>query len=404
MAQFKYRALDARGKAVNGVVEDVDVASVTKMLQANGFTPVKVVEKGAAGMSGGASLFGPRKVSMRDVLELTEQLNALLKAGLPLDRSLKILLGTLENAALLEVVQGIYLEVEKGHSLADAFAQYPKVFPRVYVNMIRAGEEGGILQVALVRLIDFYERSIEFRSFLVSSSIYPILLFVFGIGALVALTVVVIPKFGAMFAEMGQELPFAAAFLIGIANFLTKYGLLMLLGIGLGIWAFRAYIRSPGGQVWWHTLILRLPVFGKLVLKIQLSRLTRTLGTLLASGVPILTSIGIVQGLTDNIPLKRAVERLHQGIKDGKGVAQPLRNDAFFPPLLGHLATVGEETGSLDKMLLKVADQYDTEVQKATKKFIALFEPIMIVMMGVLIGGIVISMMLAIFSINDLPM
>jgi type II secretory pathway component PulF len=214
----------------------------------------------------------------------------------------------------------------------------------------------------------------------------------------------VIPKFGAMFAEMGQELPFAAAFLIGIANFLTKYGLLMLLGIGLSIWAFRAYIRSPGGQVWWHTMILRLPVFGKLVLKIQLSRLTRTLGTLLASGVPILTSIGIVQGLTDNIPLKRAVERLHQGIKDGKGVAQPLRNDAFFPPLLGHLATVGEETGSLDKMLLKVADQYDTEVQKATKKFIALFEPIMIVMMGVLIGGIVISMMLAIFSINDLPM
>lgn len=403
MPQFKYRALDAQGKAVGGVVEDVDATSVSRTLQASGYTPVKIEEKGAARLAGGP-LFGPRKVSLRDVLELTEQLNALLKAGLPLDRSLKILLGTLENPALLEVVQGIYLEVEKGHSLADAFAQYPKVFPRVYVNMIRAGEEGGILQVALVRLIDFYERSIEFRSFLVSSSIYPVLLFIFGIGALVALTVVVIPKFGAMFAEMGQELPFAAAFLIGIANFLTKYGLFLLLVMGVGVWAFRSYIRSPVGQVWWHGLVLRVPVLGKLILKIQLSRLTRTLGTLLASGVPILTSIGIVQGLTDNIPLKRAVERLHQGIKDGKGVAQPLRNDPFFPPLLGHLATVGEETGSLDKMLLKVADQYDTEVQKATKKFIALFEPVMIVMMGVLIGGIVISMMMAIFSINDLPM
>lgn len=403
MPQFKYRALDAGGKAVSGVLEDIDVASVTKMLQASGLTPVRVIEKGSAGL-GGASLFGKRKVALRDVLEFTEQLNSLLKAGLPLDRSLKILLGTLENPALQEVVQGIYLEVEKGHSLADAFAQYPKVFPRMYVNMIRAGEEGGILQVALVRLIDFYERSIEFRSFLISSSIYPILLFVFGIGALVALTVVVIPKFGAIFAEMGQELPFAAAVLINTSNFLLAYGWLMVIGAVLGIWGFRAYIRSPAGQVWWHTLILRLPLLGKLLLKIQLSRLTRTLGTLLTSGVPILTSIGIVQGLTDNIPLRRAVERLHQGIKDGKGVAQPLRNDGFFPPLLGHLATVGEETGSLDKMLLKVADQYDTEVQKATKKFIALFEPVMIVLMGVLIGGIVISMMMAIFSINDLPM
>lgn len=405
MPQFKYRALNPLGKTVSGLVEETDAAAVAKLLQAGGLIPLKIDEKGASRSTAGSfPLFGRRRVAMRDVLELTEQLSALLKAGLPLDRALKVLLGTLENPALQEVVRGIYLEVEKGHSLADAFAQYRQIFPKVYVNMIKAGEEGGILQLALARLIDFYERSLEFRNFLITASIYPVLLFVFGIASLIVLAVVVIPKFGEIFKDMGQELPFAAAMLIGSSNFLVAYGWLMLLGSALAVWAFVAYTRTPGGQVWWHTTLLRLPMIGKLLLKIHLARLCRTLGTLLGSGVPILTSIHIIQGLTDNIPLKRAIDRLQQAIKEGRGVAQPLRADAFFPPLLGHLATVGEETGSLDKMLMKVADQYDTDVKKATKGFISLFEPAMIVLMGGLIGAVVVSMLTAIFSINDLPM
>ncbi len=405
MPQFKYRALNPQGKAVTGVMEETDAACVANVLRAGGLTPLKVEEKGASRQPGGAiSLFGQRRVKLRDVLEFTEQLEALLKAGLPLDRALKILQGTLENPALLEVVRGIYLEVEKGQSLADAFSQYRRVFPKVYVNMIRAGEEGGILQLALERLIDFYERTLEFRNFLITSSVYPVLLFVFGIASLVVLTVVVIPKFGEIFHDMGQELPFAAAVLIDTSNFLVNYGLVVLAGMAMAAWMFVAYIRTPGGQTWWHTTLLRLPVVGKLLLKIQLARLCRTLGTLLGSGVPILTSIHIIHGLTDNIPLKKAIDRLHQAIKEGRGVAQPLRTDVFFPPLLGHLATVGEETGSLDKMLMKVADQYDTDIKKATKGFISIFEPAMIVLMGGLIGAIVVSMLTAIFSINDLPM
>lgn len=404
MPRFSYRALNPQGKTITGTLEDSDAAAVSAQLRASGMIPLHVGEKDAPRRLAALPFIGQPRVALGDVLEFTEQLGALLKAGLALDRALKILQGTLENPALQEVVRGIYLEVEKGQSLADAFSQYPRIFPRVYVNMIRAGEEGGILPLALERLIDFYERTLEFRNFLITSSIYPVLLFVFGIASLIVLTVVVIPKFGEIFNDMGQELPFAAAVLINTSNFLVAYGLPMLGGLALAVWAFLAYIRTAGGQVWWHGLVLRAPVAGKLILKIQLSRLCRTLGTLLGSGVPILTSIHIIQGLTDNIPLKRAVDRLQQSIKEGQGVARPLRADSFFPPLLGHLATVGEETGSLDKMLLKVADQYDTDIRKATKGFISIFEPAMIVAMGGLIGAIVVSMLTAIFSINDLPM
>jgi type II secretory pathway component PulF len=404
MPRFSYRALNPQGKTVTGTLEDSDAAAVSAQLRAGGMIPLHIGEKDGPRRLAALPFIGQPRVALGDVLEFTEQLGALLKAGLALDRALKILQGTLENPALQEVVRGIYLEVEKGQSLADAFSQYPRIFPRVYVNMIRAGEEGGILPLALERLIDFYERTLEFRNFLITSSIYPVLLFVFGIASLIVLTVVVIPKFGEIFNDMGQELPFAAAVLINTSNFLVAYGLPMLGGLALAVWAFLAYIRTAGGQVWWHGLVLRAPVAGKLILKIQLSRLCRTLGTLLGSGVPILTSIHIIQGLTDNIPLKRAVDRLQQSIKEGQGVARPLRADGFFPPLLGHLATVGEETGSLDKMLLKVADQYDTDIRKATKGFISIFEPAMIVAMGGLIGAIVVSMLTAIFSINDLPM
>jgi len=209
MPQFKYRALNPQGKTVTGVMEESDASRVADLLRAGGLTPLKVEEKGGSQQQGGSfSPFGPRRVKLRDVLEFTEQLEALLKAGLPLDRALKIIQGTLENPALLEVVRGIYLEVEKGQSLADAFSQYRKVFPKVYVNMIRAGEEGGILQLALERLIDFYERTLEFRNFLITSSVYPVLLFVFGIASLVVLTVVVDPRNSARFSTTwGRNCP-----------------------------------------------------------------------------------------------------------------------------------------------------------------------------------------------------
>lgn len=401
MPRFEYRAVTAQGKRISGMLEEDSAEGVARLLEQHGLTPLRIDQKD----SGDSRHSGRKKrITTQHVLEFTEQLSSLLEAGLPLDRALQVLMGTLENASMRDVVQGILLEVEKGRTLTDAFNEYPKVFPKMYVNMVKAGEEGGILPVVLKRLIEFYERSLEFRSFVITSSIYPLLLFGFGIAALVVLAVFVIPKFGEIFGDAGQQIPFAAAMLIGASNFIVKYGLVIVGALALLVGSFVYYIKTPEGRSWWHGVLLKLPLLGNLILKIQLARVTRTLGTLLSSGVLILTSISIVQGITENIPLKRALERLQQAVREGKGVARPLLADHFFPPLLGHLATVGEESGALDRMLLKVADQYDQEVRKVTKAFIALFEPAMIVFMGGLIGLIVVSMLTAIFSINDLPM
>lgn len=345
-----------------------------------------------------------QRVGTKQVLAFTEQLATLLDAGLPLDRALHVSLGTIEHGYFRQVIQGVFVEVEKGQTLADAFARYPRIFPRLYINMIRAGEEGGVLPVVLARLIEFYGRSIEFRAFLVTSSIYPALLFVFGTGALLALTVFVLPKFGQIFIDMNQALPLPAEILINIGNFLRRYGLFLLGGLALAGLAFAYALREEAGRERWQRLLLRLPLLGPLLLKIQLARITRTWGTLMAGGVPILTGMRIVRELSDNVPLRQALDRLQRAVKEGQGISRPILDDPFFPRLLGQLAAIGEESGALDKMLIKIADQYENDIRKATRNLVALFEPAMILFMGGLIGIIVVSMLTAIFSINDMPL
>ncbi len=403
--QYRYQARDAAGNKLSGVLEAPDAGTATKQIEESGLQVLSVEEKGAAGgFTFSLAALGWKRIGIKDILAFTEQLDTLLDAGLPLDRALHVTLGAIENDNLREVIQGIFIEVEKGHTLGDAFARYPDVFPRLYVNMIRAGEEGGILPVVLKRLIEFYTSSVEFRSFLVTSSVYPVLLFVFGISAVLVLTIVVIPKFGEIFADMNQALPTAAAFLIGSGAFLRQYGLYILAGMGAAGVAFKMWIDQPAGREIWQRFLFRLPILGNLILKTLLSRVCRTLGTLLSSGVPILTSMRIVQGLSDNVLMHAAIERLQRAIKEGKGVSRPMLADPFFPRLLGQLAAIGEESGALDRMLLKIADQYETDIKKATKTLIALFEPAMIIGMGGLIGLIVVSMLTAIFSINDMPL
>lgn len=345
-----------------------------------------------------------RSVNIKHVLAMSEQLLTLQEAGLPLDRALHICLGSIDHAYFRRIMQLVLIDVEKGNTLADAFAKTPSVFPRLYVNMIRAGEEGGVLPVVMKRLIEFYTRSIEFRSFLITSSIYPVLLFVFGVSALLGLTVFVLPKFGQIFSDMNQALPLPAAVLIGVGDFLRAYGAFI---IGLMVAAIAGFSYALKNEYWrerWQRLLLRLPVLGSLLLKIQLASVCRTWGTLMASGVPILTGMRIVRELSDNIPLVQALDRLVQAVQEGRGVSAPMLADPFFPRLLGQLSTVGEESGSLDKMLIKIADQYEKDIQKATRNLVALFEPAMILVMGGLIGAVVVSMLTAIFSINDMPL
>lgn len=359
----------------------------------------------ASGISWTASLGGgSKRVGIKHVLAMTEQLLTLLDAGLPLDRALHICQSSIDQPFFRGVMQAVVVDVEKGNSLGDAFMRHPSVFPRLYVNMVRAGEEGGVLPVVMQRLVEFYTRSIEFRSFLVTSSIYPVLLFFFGVSALLGLTVFVLPKFGQIFTDMHQELPMAAAVLIGTGEFLKTYGLYILAAIAAALTGFVMALRDEKWRERWQLLLLRMPVLGPLLLKIQLAHVCRTWGTLLASGVPILTGMRIVRELTEHIPLRRALDRLVRAVQEGKGVSGPVRADPFFPRLLGQLAAVGEESGALDAMLVKVADQYEKDIQKATRNLVALFEPMMILLMGGLIGTIVVSMLTAIFSINDMPL
>ncbi|SEQ79987.1 type II secretion system F family protein [Giesbergeria anulus] len=366
--------------------------------------PERPVATPSSGTGSTAGRWGQERVSIKHVLAMTEQLLTLLDAGLPLDRALHISTGSLEQAHFRAVMQQVVLEVEKGNTLADAFMLHPKVFPRLYINMVRAGEEGGVLPVVMRRLVEFYTRSMEFRSFLVTSSIYPILLFLFGMSALLGLTVFVLPKFGQIFSDMNQALPLPAAVLIGIGEFLKTYGIFFVIGLVLAVVGFTMALRDELWRERWQLVLLRLPVLGPLLLKVQLAHVCRTWGTLLSSGVPILTGMRIVRELTDHIPLRKALDRLVRAVQEGRGVSAPVRADPFFPKLLGQLATVGEESGALDTMLIKVADQYEKDIQKATRNLVALFEPMMILLMGGLIGGIVVSMLTAIFSINDMPM
>ena len=345
-----------------------------------------------------------KSVSIKHVLSMTEQLLTLQEAGLPLDRALHICLGSIEHAYFRRVMQLVLIDVEKGNTLGESFAKTPEVFPRLYVNMIRAGEEGGVLPIVMKRLIEFYTRSIEFRSFLITSSIYPVLLFAFGVSALLGLTVFVLPKFGQIFADMNQTLPLPAAVLIGAGEFLKTYGVYILLALLLVVIGFVYAIKNPFWLERWQRLLLRTPLLGTLLLKIKLANVCRTWGTLMSSGVPILTGMRIVRELSDNIPLRQALDRLVQAVQEGRGVSVPVLADPFFPRLLGQLATVGEESGALDKMLIKVADQYERDIQKATRNLVALFEPAMILVMGGLIGAVVVSMLTAIFSINDMPL
>ncbi len=378
------------------------------VIEASVRTPVPVVDHTSSVASpvalGGLGSRWSRSVGIKHVLAMTEQLLTLQEAGLPLDRALHICLGSIDHAYFRRVMQLVLVDVEKGNTLADAFAKTPAVFPRLYINMIRAGEEGGVLPVVMKRLIEFYTRSIEFRSFLVTSSIYPALLFTFGVCALLGLTVFVLPKFGQIFADMNQALPLPAAVLIGVGDFLKTFGayifaFFVLLGIGFSYAIKDIYWREK-----WQRLLLRMPLLGSLLLKIKLANVCRTWGTLLSSGVPILTGMRIVRELSDNIPLMQALDRLVLAVQEGRGVSGPVLADPFFPRLLGQLATVGEESGSLDKMLIKVADQYEKDIQKATRNLVALFEPAMILVMGGLIGAVVVSMLTAIFSINDMPL
>ena len=407
MTTYFYQATDRSGNLIEGDVEADDYKFAVRKIRSFNYLPIKVSEKKAVkGFSLDLKLpdFKLRKsISPKQMVILTHQLATLVSAGLTLDKSLSILTKLTEKPRAREILTEVQKKVHGGSSLADSLSQYPDVFSKLYINMIRAGEAGGVLGTVLVRLADFLEKNQNLKENIRSASIYPTILFSVGFLAVVLLMTVVIPKFAIVFEGIG-ELPLPTIILLGISQGLAKYWWAVLLIIGGLILGFNFALQNEITKRKWDTLILKTPLFGPLVQKIQVSRFSLTMATLLKSGVPILQSLFIVRSILTNLVISEAMDTLHKGLKGGKGISTPLQRMAVFPPMAVHMITVGEETGNLEGMLSKIAITYDREVESSIKNLISLIEPLMILLMGLIIGFIVVSMLLAIFSINDVPL
>jgi general secretion pathway protein F len=406
MAFFQYRAADQAGKIIEGVMEAEVEQSVVSRLHEMGCVPLRInVPRAGAATTQQVRLplFTRRKVSQPQLLQFTQELATLLAAGLPLDRSLVILGSLVEGEEFTKIMRTLVEAVRAGKSLAAAMTEHPDVFPKIYVNMIRAGEAGGILEAVLRYLTEYMERSLALKEDLKSALIYPLILGGAAGVSLIVLFVYVIPRFALIFKDVGQALPLITKIVIDFSEFLTQYGWVLLLLLLGGITAGLFYLRSPEGKTEWDRFCLRVWLLGELVKKFETARFARTLSALLRGGVPLLEALGTVQGVVGNRLLTHAIGQVQVRVREGKGMARPLGESGLFPPLALNMIAVGEETGKLDTMLNEVAEHYDQEVKRTTKRLTSILEPALILGMGLVIGVVVISMLLAIFSMNDLP-
>jgi general secretion pathway protein F len=406
MAFFQYRAADQAGKVIDGVMEADAERSVIVRLRDMGFVPLRIAapsERAVGAVRKPVPLFTKQKVSQAQLLQFTRELGTLLAAGLPLDRSLSILGSLVEGGELSKILRTLVEAVRAGKSLAAAMGEHADVFPRIYVNMIRAGEAGGILEGVLRYLTEYLESTLALKEDVKSALIYPAILASAAGISLIVLFLFVIPRFSTIFKDIDKSLPWITKVVIGFSELLTQYGWIALLATVAAAVAAIYYVRTPEGRGEWDRLSLRAWLVGDLVRKFETARFARTLSALMKGGVPLLEALGTVQGVVGNRLLARAIGQVQVRVREGKGMARPLSESGLFPLLALNMIAVGEETGKLEVMLAEVAGYYDQEVKRTTKRITSLLEPMLILAMGLIIGVVVVSMLLAIFSINDLP-
>lgn len=406
MAFFQYRAADQSGKIVEGVMEAEAEFGVVARLHEMGCIPLRIASPGDRSIAvsqGRLPLFSKRKVGQQQLLQFTQELGTLLGAGLPLDRSLSILSGLVEGEEFSKVMRQLLEAVRAGKSLASSMAEHTDVFPKLYVNMIRAGEAGGILEGVLRYLAEYLEHSQALKEDLKSALIYPVILAAAAGLSLIILFIYVIPRFALIFKDVGPAIPWITRVVIDFSHALTQYGWLIALLVVIAVVGGVFYLRTPEGRAEFDRLCLRAWLLGDLVRKFETARFARTLSALLRGGVPLLEALGTVQGVLGNRLMARAVSQVQIRVREGRGMARPLADSGYFPPLALNMIAVGEETGKLEAMLGEVAGHYDQEVKRTTKRLTSLLEPALILGMGLIIGIVVVSMLLAIFSINDLP-
>jgi len=401
---FAYRAADRAGRTVDGVMEAYDANAVVERLHREDYFPLRVEATDERGRAG-RRLFGAPRVPARDVLDFTQQLATLVEAGLPLERALVVLGDVAASQRLRQIVQDVTQSVRSGSTLADALARHqPRPFSRLYVNTVRAGERGGVLEIALRRLAEHLESTRELREAIVSALIYPLLLLVVGTGAVIFLLTFVLPRFAVILSDLGQTLPLPTRIVMSVSQVFVAYWWALAIVVLAGVVIWQAVARSESGRLWLDSMLLSLPVVGAVLRKIEVGRAVRTLGTLLSSGVPLLGALDVAREGAGNRVITGALAAVHSGVKRGEGLARPMAETGAFPSLVVHMVRVGEETGRLDDMLGRVAATYEREVRVAVRRLVATLEPAIIVVLGAVVLTIVLAILLAILSVNELPL
>jgi type IV pilus assembly protein PilC len=395
---FEYTARNPTGQIQKGQLDVPSKDEVSAYLRKNRLILVSVRE---APKQININLGGAKRIKTRDIVIFTRQFATMINAGLPLVQSLNILAQQTENKALRDVTRAVVYDVESGNTLADAFRKHPKAYTDLYVNMVAAGEAGGILDTILLRLATFLEKNDALVRKVKGAMVYPGVIITVAGAAIAILLIFVIPTFQSMFASAGLELPLPTRVVIGMSNFLIGYWWAMLLAMGGVVFAIRSYYATPNGRRQIDAGLLKAPVLGDLLRKSAVSRFTRTLGTLVSSGVSILEGLEITAKTAGNRVVHDAVMESRNSIAGGETIAAPLERSQVFPPMVISMIAVGEQTGGLDEMLSKIADFYDEEVDVAVSALLSLMEPAMIVILGVIVGGMVIAMYLPIFDMMN---
>jgi general secretion pathway protein F len=402
MPLFEYKAVSPSGETVRGTMEAASMDMVVLKLQEAGNIPLHARESGSGGFSLSNLRLGRRGMNTREVGQFTQQLSTLLGAGLPLDRSLHVLMELSENERVERTVRDIRDRVREGGSLSDALEEQHGAFNRLFINMVRAGEVGGTLDVTLSRLTDYLERSRDLKDSVISALIYPILLLLLAAGSLILLLVYVIPQFTPIFEELGGDLPLITKIVLGVGAILQNFWWAIILLTVLVVWQFRRMLADQEKRFAWDGRVLATRWIGDLVGKLETARFTRTLGTLLSNGVPLLSALSIARNVISNTVLRKDLNDAAREVKTGGGLATNLASGGRFPRLALQMISVGEETGQLDTMLMKVSDTYDVEVRNTIERLLSVFTPVVTMLLAMLIGTIVLSVLLAILSINDL--
>ncbi len=400
MPHFRFRAINDNGQFIEDVMEASNTGAVAEKLDSWGYVPLKIKES----KESSTKLFGgsKEKVKVDDVVLFTRQLHTLLKAGVPLLSSLEALMDQGTNVAFRNVVQDIYLTIEGGRSFSEALSLHPTVFPKLYVSSIKAGELSGQLDEVLGRMAEVLEHEKNTRDKLKSAMRYPIIVVIALVIAFVVLIVLVVPRFASMFTQLGAQLPLPTRMLIATSKFLQHDLHFISLGVFFAYVGFKRFIKTPKGRLWWDEQILKIPVFGDLMMKNALSRFSKMFETLNRSGLPILQTLEIVAETVGNEKIGQEVRKISDGVQRGEGIARPMRRSKIFPTLVVRMVAIGEQSGSMEEMLSTISNHYDLEVDYAIKNMTSMIEPMLTVVLGAFILFLALSIFLPMWNVMSL--